>query len=90
MILAKAGAGIRFNEDMEGDCETVFRDECNSALKVSCRSGFLLPLWPLAPLAQNEERRSPTVKQSVAIWSMQSAMSRRHQQGPASPDGFRP
>jgi hypothetical protein len=41
-LLAKAGAGIRFNEDMEGDGETVFRDEWNSALKVSCRSARIL------------------------------------------------
>jgi bifunctional non-homologous end joining protein LigD len=28
MMLAKAGAGIRFNEHMEGDGETVFRHAC--------------------------------------------------------------
>ena len=28
MILAKAGSGIRFNEHMEGDGETVFRHAC--------------------------------------------------------------
>jgi bifunctional non-homologous end joining protein LigD len=28
MILAKAGAGIRFNEHMEADGETVFRHAC--------------------------------------------------------------
>jgi len=33
MILAKAGAGIRFKEDMGGDGETVFRDECKLGLE---------------------------------------------------------
>jgi bifunctional non-homologous end joining protein LigD len=28
MILAKAGSGVRFNEHMEGDGETVFRHAC--------------------------------------------------------------
>jgi hypothetical protein len=34
MILAKAGAGIRFNEHMEGDGETVFRHACKLGLAV--------------------------------------------------------
>jgi bifunctional non-homologous end joining protein LigD len=33
VILAKAGAGIRFNEHMEGDGETVFRHACNLGLE---------------------------------------------------------
>jgi bifunctional non-homologous end joining protein LigD len=33
MILAKAGAGIRFNEHMEGDGETVFRHACKFGLE---------------------------------------------------------
>ena len=33
MILAKAGSGIRFNEHMEGDGETVFRHACRLALE---------------------------------------------------------
>jgi bifunctional non-homologous end joining protein LigD len=33
MILAKAGAGIRFNEHMEGDGETVFRQACKLGLE---------------------------------------------------------
>jgi bifunctional non-homologous end joining protein LigD len=33
MILAKAGAGIRFNEHMEGDGETVFRHACRLGLE---------------------------------------------------------
>jgi bifunctional non-homologous end joining protein LigD len=33
MILAKAGAGIRFNEHMEGDGETVFRHACKLGLE---------------------------------------------------------
>jgi bifunctional non-homologous end joining protein LigD len=32
MILAKAGAGIRFNEHMNGDGETVFRHSCKLGL----------------------------------------------------------
>jgi bifunctional non-homologous end joining protein LigD len=33
MLLAKAGPGIRFNEHMEGDGETVFRHACKLALE---------------------------------------------------------
>jgi ATP-dependent DNA ligase len=33
MILAKAGSGIRFNEHMEGDGETVFRHACRLGLE---------------------------------------------------------
>jgi bifunctional non-homologous end joining protein LigD len=33
MILAKAGAGIRFNEHMKGDGETVFRHACKLCLE---------------------------------------------------------
>jgi ATP-dependent DNA ligase len=33
MILAKAGAGIRFNEHMQGDSETVFRHACKLGLE---------------------------------------------------------
>ena len=41
MILAKAGIGIRFNEHMEGDGETVFRHACKLGLEgiVSKRLG---------------------------------------------------
>ena len=33
MILAKAGAGIRFNEHMLGDGETLFRHACQLGLE---------------------------------------------------------
>jgi bifunctional non-homologous end joining protein LigD len=33
MILAKTGPGIRFNEHMEGDGETVFRHACKLGLE---------------------------------------------------------
>jgi len=33
MILAKAGSGIRFNEHMEGDGETVFHHACKLGLE---------------------------------------------------------
>jgi bifunctional non-homologous end joining protein LigD len=33
MILARAGPGIRFNEHMEGDGETVFRHACKLGLE---------------------------------------------------------
>jgi bifunctional non-homologous end joining protein LigD len=41
MILAKAGSGVRFNEHMEGDGETVFRHACKLGLEgiVSKRLG---------------------------------------------------
>jgi bifunctional non-homologous end joining protein LigD len=41
MILARAGPGIRFNEHMDGDGETVFRHACKFGLEgiVSKRKG---------------------------------------------------
>jgi ATP dependent DNA ligase domain len=59
LILFKAGPGIRFNEHMEGDGETVFRHACKLGLEgiVSKRKDFCLSFWPLARLAQDEERR---------------------------------
>ena len=41
MTLSKAGPGIRFNEHMEGDGETVFRHACKLGLEgiVSKRKG---------------------------------------------------
>jgi bifunctional non-homologous end joining protein LigD len=33
MMLAKAGPGIRFNEHIEGDGETVFRHACKLGLE---------------------------------------------------------
>jgi bifunctional non-homologous end joining protein LigD len=33
MILAKAGPGIRFNDHMDGDGETVFRHACKLGLE---------------------------------------------------------
>src|SRR5262249_55514536 len=33
MVLVKAGVGIRFNEHMEGDGETVFRHACKLGLE---------------------------------------------------------
>jgi bifunctional non-homologous end joining protein LigD len=47
IILASAGAGIQYNEHIEGDGETVFRHACNlAASKVSCRSGSARPMSP--------------------------------------------
>jgi hypothetical protein len=45
-ILAKAGAGIRFNEHMEGDGEAVFRHACKLGLEriVSKRKDSAYPL----------------------------------------------
>jgi hypothetical protein len=40
MILAKSGPGIRFNEHMEGDGETVFSHAC--MLKRAPRKSFLV------------------------------------------------
>ena len=51
MMLAKAGAGILFNEHMEGDGETMFRHACKLGLEgiVSKRKD---PAWPTAPAAR--------------------------------------
>jgi hypothetical protein len=58
MILAKAGPGIRFNEHMEDDGETVFRHACKLGLEgIVSKQGLTLPFWPFARLAQEEERR---------------------------------
>jgi bifunctional non-homologous end joining protein LigD len=61
MILAKAGAGIRFNEHMEGDGETVFRHACKLGLEgiVSKRKDSRSPDWlkmknPNAPAVKRE------------------------------------
>jgi hypothetical protein len=43
MILAKAGAGIWFNEHMEGDGETVFAMPARWDSKASSRSGRIRP-----------------------------------------------
>jgi bifunctional non-homologous end joining protein LigD len=55
MMLAKAWPGIRFNEHMEGDGETVFRHACKLGLEgiVSKRKGSP---YAAAHPAQNEER----------------------------------
>jgi bifunctional non-homologous end joining protein LigD len=52
-MLAKAWPGLRFNEQMEGDGETVFRHACKLGLEgiVSKAQGFPLPFWPLTRLA---------------------------------------
>jgi ATP dependent DNA ligase domain len=59
IVLAKAGAGIRLNEHMDGDGETVFRHACKLGLEgiVSKRKDSPLSFGPLARLAQDEERR---------------------------------
>jgi hypothetical protein len=59
IILAKAGAGMQFNEHMDGDGETVFRHACKLGLERYCdeAEGLAVPIRPLARLAQNEERR---------------------------------
>jgi hypothetical protein len=50
-VVAKASAGIRFNEHMEyDDGETVFRHACKMGLE-----GIDLSLRPIARLAQDEE-----------------------------------
>jgi bifunctional non-homologous end joining protein LigD len=59
MILAKAGLGIRFNEHMDGDGETVFGHACKFGLEgiVSKRKDSPYRFRPLARLAQDEECR---------------------------------
>jgi ATP-dependent DNA ligase len=44
MILSKAGPGIRFNEHMEGDGETVFRHACKLGLEGIVSSEGTLPI----------------------------------------------
>jgi len=48
IILAKTGPGIRFNEHMTGDGETVFRHACKLGLEgiVSKRRRGLIAKWP--------------------------------------------
>jgi bifunctional non-homologous end joining protein LigD len=62
MMLAKAGLGIRFNEHMEGDGETVFRPRLqDGGSKASCQSGRTRPDWlkmknANAPAVKREEQ----------------------------------
>jgi ATP-dependent DNA ligase len=68
MTLAKAGPGIRFNEHMEGDGETVFRHACKLGLegivskrKDSVYSSGRSPDWlkmknSAAPAVKREDR----------------------------------
>jgi hypothetical protein len=55
MIVAKAGPGIRFNQHIEGDGETVFRHACKLGLEGIEAQGLDLSLGALARLAQVEE-----------------------------------
>jgi hypothetical protein len=58
MILANAGGGIRFNEHMQGDGETVFRHACKLGLEgIVSKRKVRLSFRPLVRLAQDEERR---------------------------------
>jgi hypothetical protein len=45
-VLAKAGPGIRFNEDIEGDGPTVFAHACRMGSKASPRSVRARPIAP--------------------------------------------
>ena len=55
-VLAKAGAGIRFNEHIEGDGPTVFAHACKLGLEgIVSKRKDPLPLRPLDRLAQVEE-----------------------------------
>ena len=55
MLLAKAGPGIRFNEYMEGDGETMFRHACKLGLEGSGRSpGWLKMKNAAAPAVKRE------------------------------------
>jgi len=58
MILAKAGSGIRFNEHVAGDGETVFRHACKLGLEGNCLKAQRLPVSfrTIARLAQDEKR----------------------------------
>jgi ATP-dependent DNA ligase len=64
MIFAKAGSGIRFNEHLEGDGETVFRHACATGLEgiVSKRNDSAYrsgrsPGWP-----KMKDANAPAVK----------------------------
>jgi hypothetical protein len=55
MIFAKAGPGIRFNEDTEGDGETLFRHACKFGLEGIVSQGLRLSFRPIDGLAQIQE-----------------------------------
>jgi bifunctional non-homologous end joining protein LigD len=75
MMLAKAGPGIRFNEHMEGDGETVFRHACNLGLEgiVSKRLGspyvpgrsrdWVKSKNPAAPAVKREEEEEWPIRE---------------------------
>jgi hypothetical protein len=51
--MAKAGLGIRFNEHMEGDGETVFRHACN---RLHRKPAALVTIGPKGPTRQRRFR----------------------------------
>ena len=85
MILAKAEVGVRFNEHMEGDGETVFRHACKLGLegivskrKDSAYRSGRSPDWLKmknadAPAVQTRSRRG-LGQRSMAITSRPASM----------------
>jgi bifunctional non-homologous end joining protein LigD len=64
MILAKSGPGIRFNEHMEGDGDTVFRHACKLGLEgiVSKRKGSPYRSGRSADWLKMKNAAAPAVK----------------------------
>jgi bifunctional non-homologous end joining protein LigD len=54
-LLIKAGPGLRWNEHIEGDGETIFCLQARARRDRVEAKGLALPLWSLARLAQDEE-----------------------------------
>ena len=67
MILAKAGVGIRFNEHMEGNGETVFRHACKLRLEgiVPKRLGSPYVSGRSRHLVKSKNSAAPAVKREA-------------------------
>jgi hypothetical protein len=59
-LLARAAAGLAFNEHIEADGAAVFQHACKMGLKASCRSGSTSRIAP--GLASPEIRRPKVVR----------------------------
>jgi bifunctional non-homologous end joining protein LigD len=69
MILAKSGSGVRFNEHMDGDGETVFRHACKFGLEgiVSKRKDSPYRSGPSPDWLKMKNADAPAVKREEEV-----------------------
>src|SRR6266516_2943230 len=81
MMLTKAGPGIRFNEHIEGEGETVFRHACKLGLEgiVSKRKGSLYRSGRSPDWLKMKNANAPAVKrEEEEDWARDSSQARDH------------